>query len=79
MSGYDHTDVRFITFRDDDPQLGGYACVDIRAGIPKTIRVVPPAGEAYAFDRDGYPTHVQVIVSPKGRSVQVWLNGERVS
>lgn len=55
-----------------------YQQVTIRAGRPKRERVVPPAGERYAFERDTYPVVVDVTVSPTGRSIHVFVNGERV-
>ncbi len=63
--------IRTSEFRD-------YAQVDILAGPLGTERVVPPAGENYAFDRLLWRKHVTVSVSPKGRSVRVWIDGKEV-
>lgn len=58
--------------------IDGYVGLHVRAGKPKRVRVVPPAGEDYAFDRDDYPLIVEVSVSPTGRSARVWVNGAEV-
>lgn len=78
-TAWDYIEPRFLTFGDSpaDP-LRNYVVAEINAGRKRVERIVPPAGEAYAFDRDCWPVNVQVIVSPQGRSVQVWLNGERI-
>lgn len=52
--------------------------VIVRAGFPKVEHIVPPAGEDYAFYRKNYPVTVEVAVSPKGRSVRVYVNGKQV-
>jgi hypothetical protein len=76
-NGMDHVDVRGITYSQGTSE-DRYAIVDVRCGRKTTTRVVPPAGEEYAFDRDDWDHHVQVHVSPTGRSVQVHVDGERV-
>lgn len=43
-----------------------------------TTRIVPPAGDEYAFDVQHYRRQVEVYVSPSGRSVRVWVDGEEV-
>ena len=58
---------------------GDYHTAIVNAGRPKTVRVVPPAGEDYAFDRQDWPVEVQVSVSPTGRSVSVFVNGKKVT
>ena len=50
----------------------------VRAGYRGTEHVVPPAGEDYAFDREQWAREVEVYVSPTGRSVRVWVDGEEV-
>lgn len=62
----------------DHFELDGYAHLIVRCGTKKTVLVVPPAGEKYAFDRDVWSHRVDVAVSPTGRSVQVFVDGERV-
>lgn len=79
MSGSDHCKVDFYTFSENDKQLGGYFVARVRAGRKKVKRVVPPAGEDYAFDREDWPVDVEITVSPTGRGVQVHVNGERVN
>lgn len=79
MTGWDHLDVGYFRFSDDDPVFAGRACINVKAGRKKVERIVPPAGEKYAFDRDVYPVNVEVMVSRTGRSVQVHVNGERVA
>lgn len=50
----------------------------ICAGRKKTERVIPPAGAKYAFDRDIWDHRIEIYVSPTGRSVQIYVDGERV-
>lgn len=50
----------------------------VRAGPRGTERIVPPAGEDYAFDRDLWARKVTVSVSPKGRSVRVFVDDVEV-
>jgi hypothetical protein len=57
---------------------GDHHTVIVNAGRPKTVHVVPPAGEDHAFDRQDWPVEVQVSVSPTGRSVSVFVNGKKV-
>lgn len=40
----------------------------------RTERIVPPAGEDYAFDRDV----VEVYASPTGRSIRLFVDGAEV-
>ena len=56
----------------------GYEAVIVNAGTRKVERVVPPAGEEYAFDRVVWKHRVEVSVSPTGRSVRVWVDNEEV-
>lgn len=58
--------------------IDGYSVMTIDAGNRGTERVVPPAGEAYAFDRQLWARSVQVSVSPTGRSVRVFVDGVEV-
>ena len=51
----------------------------VEAGVRTTERVVPPAGDQYAFDRQGWTRRVEVYVSATGRSVRVWVDGEEVT
>lgn len=50
----------------------------VKAGHRGIRRVVPPAGEAHAFDVDEYARRVDVWVSSTGRSVRVWVDGQEV-
>lgn len=56
----------------------GYETVVIGAGSPKVERIVPPAGEDHAFDRVEWKRRVEVSVSPTGRSVRVWVDGQEI-
>lgn len=57
---------------------GIYQLATVRAGIPTIERIVPPAGEEYAFERADYPLEIQVCVSPTGRSVRLHVNGVKI-
>ena len=73
----DTLDIQTIAWRPDE-RSGYYRTVVIRAGRHRTERVVPPAGEEHAFDRGLWDHRIEVSVSPTGRSVQVFVDGERV-
>jgi hypothetical protein len=68
----DPFDVRRTTFK-------GYTQLDIGAGQCRTERIVPPAGEAYAFEVPRWTRTVSVAISPTGRSVRVWIDGVEVT
>jgi hypothetical protein len=55
--------------------IEGYRNIRVRAGRPHTERIVPPAGEDFAFEVQRWGHEVLVCVSPTGRSVRVWLDG----
>jgi hypothetical protein len=55
----------------------GVAC-HVDAGDRGTERIVPPAGETYAFTRKRWARRVEVYVSPTGRSVRVYVDGREV-
>lgn len=71
----EHAELQVSTW--SDPR-GQHTQVTVRAGIKHVERIVPPAGEAYAFDVDVWPSTVNVYVSPKGRSVRVFVDGVEV-
>jgi hypothetical protein len=71
-----HYEIRQFTF---EHKGGVYENVKIGAGRRVTKRIVPPAGEAYAFKVDTWDTMVEITVSPTGRSVQVFVNGKKVA
>jgi len=73
----EHFDLRIHRWQPDE-RRGDYYTIVVRAGVSRTEHVVPPAGEEYAFDRQVWPHEVQVQVSPTGRSVQVFVDGEKV-
>jgi hypothetical protein len=77
-----HVELALTRFSDDGSSVGkrlaGASQVDIRAGFRGTERVVPPAGEDHAYDRDLWERHVQVYVSPTGRSVRVFVDGQEI-
>lgn len=56
----------------------GYTVANVRAGALPNERVVPPAGEEYAFMLRRWRRRVEVSVSPTGRSVRVWVDGTEV-
>lgn len=62
----------------DHYERDGYVVANIGAGNDGTTRVVPPAGEAYAWDRQEWRRRVSISVSPTGRSVRVWVDGVEV-
>ena len=57
---------------------GGWDVLKIGAQPTFVERIVPPAGEAHAFDVQHYRRNVEVYVSPTGRSVRVWVDGVEV-
>ncbi len=50
----------------------------VNAGYLGTERVVPPAGEKYAFDRMLWRFQFEIYTSPTGRSVRLWVNDKEV-
>lgn len=56
----------------------GRQALIVRAGPRGSERIVPPAGERHAFDRPRWARTVEVYVSPKGRSVRVWVDGVEI-
>lgn len=56
----------------------GYVLVTVDAGPRPAEHVVPPAGEAYAFDAARWARRVEVSVSPTGRSARVWVDGVEI-
>lgn len=65
-------------FHVEEYTFDGYHGIQVRAGYRRRERVVPPAGEAYAFEVDRWARTVEISVSPTGRSVRVWVDGEEV-
>jgi hypothetical protein len=67
---------------DDGSWAGGRfhraSGLEIRAGNRGVHRVVPPAGEAHAYERQEWARRISVYVSPTGRSVRVWVDGREV-
>jgi hypothetical protein len=60
------------------PRHAGYVLVTVDAGPRPCERVVPPAGEAHAFDAARWARRVEVVVSPTGRSARVWVDGVEI-
>jgi hypothetical protein len=56
----------------------GYVLVTVDAGPRPPERVIPPAGEAHAFDAARWARRVEVSVSPTGRSARVWVDGREI-
>lgn len=63
---------------DCHADLVGYEQLAIKAGPRGTERIVPPAGEEYAFDVALWARRVVISISPAGRSVRVWVDGTEV-
>jgi hypothetical protein len=55
-----------------------YRVLQVDAGARGSRRVVPPAGEAHAFDVALWARRVSVSVSPSGRSVRVFVDGVEI-
>lgn len=60
-------------------EYDGRTSVRVDAGHRGWERIVPPAGEEYAFDVQQWARSVEVYVSPTGRSVRIWVDGKEVS
>jgi hypothetical protein len=73
----DHIEADRFTY-EPKAGRGAYTVLNVRAGNRGTRRVVPPAGEDYAYDRQEWARRVQVNVSPTGRSVRVFVDGREV-
>lgn len=56
----------------------GYFVAHLRCAYLGVERIVPPAGEEYAYTVDRWRKRVEVAVSPTGRSVRVWVDGVQV-
>jgi hypothetical protein len=56
----------------------GYVRVTVDAGPRPPEHVVPPAGEAHAFDAARWARRIEVSVSPTGRSARVWVDGVEI-
>lgn len=71
---------RFITVRPFGftHRGGGYEVLHVDLVPIATERIVPPAGEDYAYFRTKYKHHLEITISPTGRSVQIHLDGERI-
>lgn len=54
----------------------GREMVVVDAGYLGSERVVPPAGEEYAYWRDEFRRRVEVYRSATGRSVRVFVDAE---
>lgn len=70
-------DVRWYRWRQGR-ESGDRRLVKVRAGRWSLRRIVPPAGEAHAFDVVDWPYEVEVAVSPSGRKVRLHVNGHEV-
>lgn len=71
--------IEFSAWGFGDTSVRPNSCgMTIRAGNRGRKRVVPPAGEKYAFTVDQWARRVEIYVSPTGRSVRVWVNGTEV-
>lgn len=57
----------------------GYVGLTVKAGPRGRRRIVPPAGEDHAFWVEDHARRIEVSVSPTGRSVRVWVDGQQVS
>lgn len=70
----DATQYTYARRDGDDP----YDIIHVRAGRNWVERVVPPAGEAHAYDTRRWEHRIEVTVSPTGRSVRVHVNGVEI-
>lgn len=68
----DLVDVREMTLP------GGGRVVIVDAGPRGSTRIVPPGGDEYAYERDEWARRVEVSVSPAGRSVRIFVDGQEV-
>lgn len=59
----------------DDKRRGRYETVSVKADLMKTETVTAPG---HSWERKTYRHNVQVYVSPTGRSVQIFVNGNKV-
>lgn len=60
------------------PKINGTEVFVLKAGPLPPERIVPPAGEEHAFDRERWEWDIEVYRSPKGRSIRVFVNGDEV-
>jgi hypothetical protein len=52
-----------------------YQCLTINVLPVAVDRIVPEAGDQYAFEKIHYDRQIEVYVSPTGRSVRVFVDG----
>lgn len=76
MSG-ERFDIQHFTYRVDE-RRGTYDNIKITAGNLGIERIVPPAGDEYAFGVQRWKRTIEVSVSPTGRSVQVYVDGNLI-
>jgi hypothetical protein len=57
----------------------GYTIIKFDVGRREVKRVVPPAGENYAFDVQKWARRIQVSISPTGRNVHIHVDGTEVA
>jgi hypothetical protein len=50
----------------------------VQAGKVREERIVPPAGEEHAWEREMWDCRVEVYVSPNGQRTRVWVDGVEV-
>jgi len=65
----DEYDIRRTRFE------GGAVQIEITGGRKTVERIVPPAGEKYAFDSVQWEHRLTVYVSPQGRSFRLFIDG----
>ena len=70
--------IRHFSWKRRTSDTVEYQQIRIGAGECTSERIVPPAGDDYAFTVDTWSCNVEITVSPSGRSVQVFVDGERV-
>ena len=68
-----------VSLNQIDLGRGPYTEITIKAGRPKRKRVVPPAGEKYAFEYDAWPHQITVSVSPTGKSIHIWKDETKLT
>ena len=71
--------IHYRNFMFETKRGGGrWECLKINVVPTRVERVVPPAGEAHAFDVQHYKRTLEIYVSPTGRSVRIYVDGVEV-
>lgn len=60
------------------PGEPAYGVVLLDAGWRGTETVTVPAGPEYSYEADRWARRIELSISPTGRSVRVWVDGNEV-